>query len=81
MEVTEFLDREPDAAIKPAKPCKAPAAGLFGYSIFNDRLSAFKPTVGYLRDLEQMPHFGPPSIDSFVAQYLRSNLGTTKSSS
>ena len=81
MEVTDFLEREPDAAIKPAKPCKALAAGLFGYSIFNGRASAFKPTAGYLRDLEQMPHFGPPSIDSFVAQYVRSNLGTTESTS
>ncbi|ASK87897.1 hypothetical protein [Sphingorhabdus sp. SMR4y] len=62
------------------RPC-ALAAGLFGYSIANGQMHSFKETEGYLRDMEQMPHFVPPSASSFVAQYLASNIGKTHSSS
>ncbi|WP_335651419.1 hypothetical protein [Parasphingorhabdus sp.] len=57
------------------------AAGLFGYSICNGEMRSFKPTEGYLRDMEQMPSFPLPSVSSFVAQYLSSNIGKTRSSS
>jgi hypothetical protein len=64
-------------------PCgqSALAAGLFGYSICDGQMRSFKPTEGYLRDMEQMPSFAPPSVSNFVAQYLASNIGKTKSSS
>lgn len=70
------IDRE-------AQPCRktALAAGLFGYSIINGEMRSFKPTEGYLRDIEQMPSFAPPSSSSFVSHYLASNLGKTHSSS
>ena len=58
-----------------------PAAGLFGYSIRDGNICSFKETEGYLRDIEQMPNFTPPSVSSFVAQYLASNIGRTHSSS
>ena len=45
------------------------AAGLFGYTIIDGRMGSFKPMEGYLRDLEQMPHFAPPSPEKFTAQY------------
>ncbi len=58
-----------------------PAAGLFGYSICDGQMKSFKPTEGYLRDMEQMPNFAPPSVSNFVAHYLASNIGRTHSSS
>lgn len=58
-----------------------PAAGLFGYSIRDGNKRSFKETEGYLRNMEQMPHFAPPSVSNFVAQYLASNIGKTHSSS
>ncbi len=58
-----------------------PAAGLFGFSISDGQLHTFKETEGYLRDIEQMPHFAPPSVNNFVLQYLASNIGKTRSSS
>ncbi|MFK7842080.1 MAG: hypothetical protein AB8B54_07435 [Sphingorhabdus sp.] len=60
---------------------KVIASGLFGYSIDDRNIQAFKPTEGYLRDMEQMPHFSPPSASRFAAQYLASNIGKTRSSS
>lgn len=57
------------------------AAGLFGYAISDSQLHSFKETEGYLRDMEQMPNFAPPSVSNFVAQYLASNIGKTHSSS
>ena len=57
------------------------ASGLFGYSIADGQMQSFKETEGYLRDIEQMPNFTPPSVSSFVAQYLASNIGRTHSSS
>lgn len=61
--------------------CKAAAAGLFGYSIRDGRMQRFIPMPGYVRDLEQLPNFSPPSIERFLAQYVQSNIGVTKSSS
>ncbi len=58
-----------------------PAAGLFGFSIRDGQMHSFKETEGYLRDIEQMPHFSPPSVSNFVAHYLASNIGKTHSSS
>ena len=58
-----------------------PAAGLFGFAIHAGQLHSFKATEGYLRDMEQMPHFAPPSVSNFVAHYLASNIGKTHSSS
>jgi hypothetical protein len=57
------------------------AAGLFGYSISDGQMRSFKETEGYLRDIEQMPNFAPPSVSSFVAQYLASHIGKTHSAS
>ena len=57
------------------------AAGLFGYSIGDGQMRSFKETEGYLRDIEQMPNFAPPSVSSFVAQYLASHIGKTHSAS
>ncbi len=59
----------------------APAAGLFGYSIINGKMQAYKPMSGYIRDIEQMPNFAPPSAEVFAAQYVASNIGRTRSSS
>ena len=59
---------------------RAVAAGLFGYTILDGRMGSFKPVEGYLRDMEQMPHFAPPSPEKFVARYLSSNIGKTRSS-
>jgi|GEM_PF-863106 len=57
------------------------AAGLFGYSIGDGQMRSFKESEGYLRDIEQMPNFAPPSVSNFVAHYLASNIGKTHSSS
>ncbi|MEP2989126.1 MAG: hypothetical protein ABJN65_15545 [Parasphingorhabdus sp.] len=59
----------------------APAAGLFGYSIINGKMQAYKPMSGYIRDIEQMPNFAPPSAEVFAAQYVASTIGRTRSSS
>jgi hypothetical protein len=76
------LVRTPIDDTNTTAPCQnTPAAGLFGYSICDGQLKSFKPTEGYLRDMEQMPNFAPPSVSSFVAHYLASNLGKTHSSS
>ncbi len=72
--------RRDDGETAPVKRC-ALAAGLFGYSISAGQMHSFKPTEGYLRDIEQMPSFAPPSASNFVAQYLSSNVGKTRSSS
>ncbi|WP_417609220.1 hypothetical protein [Parasphingorhabdus sp.] len=64
----DYLEIAPDSKT-------ALAAGLFGYSIGEGQMQSFKPTEGYLRDIEQMPNFAPPSVSNFVAQYLASNIG------
>tara|TARA_R110000824_G_scaffold376241_1_gene567325 strand:- start:546 stop:791 length:246 start_codon:yes stop_codon:yes gene_type:complete len=78
IEITQ--PRPDDLKIAPRRKC-ALAAGLFGYSISDGQMRSFKPTEGYLRDIEQMPSFAPPSVNNFVMQYLSSNIGRTKSSS
>ena len=81
MAETEIIQaRRDDGDTAPIKRC-ALAAGLFGYSICGGQMRSFKPTEGYLRDMEQMPSFPLPSVNSFVAQYLSSNIGKTHSSS
>ena len=76
------LIRSPDSATDAARhEANVLAAGLFGYSICDGQMRSFKPTEGYLRDMEQMPSFPLPSVSSFVAQYLSSNIGKTRSSS
>lgn len=64
-----------------ADPGKPVAAGLFGYSIRDGATPCFVPLPGYVRDLEQLPNFALPSIDRFMAQYIISNIGVTRSSS
>ncbi|MBF6602349.1 MAG: hypothetical protein ITG03_05205 [Sphingorhabdus sp.] len=66
---------------RPAKSGKVIAAGLFGYSIRYGRIQSFAPMTDYIRELEQLPNFTPPSIERFVAQYVKSNIGITRSSS
>lgn len=70
---SHYIDRDPPHTT-------VLAAGLFGYCIDHGRMSSFKETEGYLRDIEQMPNFAPPSVSNFVAQYLASNIGKTCSS-
>ncbi len=65
----------------PARRKAALAAGLFGYSIGDGQVRSFKPTEGYLRDIEQMPNFAPPSVSNFVAQYMASHMGKTRTPS
>ncbi|GAB5488363.1 MAG: hypothetical protein Pars2KO_19330 [Parasphingorhabdus sp.] len=79
MEQTTTLDPLSEASSTNITP--APATGLFGYSIIHGKLQANKPMLGYICDLEQMPNFSPPSMKVFVAQYVASNIGKTKSSS
>ncbi|HEY9093108.1 hypothetical protein [Parasphingorhabdus sp.] len=66
---------------RPPNSCKAIAAGLFGYTIRYGRIQSFAPMTDYIRELEQLPNFSPPSIERFVAQYVKSNIGITRSSS
>ncbi|MEH6789579.1 hypothetical protein [Parasphingorhabdus sp.] len=77
-----FLLEPSDDRTDAAHPCPyAPATGLFGYSICDGQLRSFRETEGYLRDIEQMPHFAPPSASDFVSRYLASNIGRTRSAS
>ncbi|WP_211051284.1 hypothetical protein [Parasphingorhabdus halotolerans] len=68
-------------AISSKLPACNIAAGIFGYCIREGVMTSFKPTIGYLRDIEQMPNFAPPDVDKFVALYIASNIGRTISSS
>lgn len=72
---THIIGRQPDYLDTAPRSASALAAGLFGYSIGEGQMHSFKPTEGYLRDIEQMPNFAPPSVSNFVAQYLASNIG------
>jgi len=75
------LDRPEEQLPVTIQPTPAPAAGLFGYSMINGRMHGRKPMDGYIRNIEQMPNFAPPSVESFVARYVASNIGKTSSSS
>ncbi|MEJ6593966.1 hypothetical protein [Parasphingorhabdus sp.] len=77
-EITRFRTNHTNVA---PRRKTALAAGLFGYSIGDGQMRSFKETEGYLRDIEQMPNFTPPSVSSFVAQYLASHIGKTHSAS
>lgn len=81
--MTQTVIATPESNQREATPPRKTvlAAGLFGYSIADGQMQSFKETEGYLRDIEQMPNFTPPSVSSFVAQYLASNIGRTHSSS
>lgn len=48
----------------------APAIGIFGFSIGSSRVHTFKPITNYIREMEQMPNFSPPSIEKFVGNYM-----------
>ena len=78
MEQTDIIGSGSDYTDMPARRKAALAAGLFGYSIGDGQIRSFKPTEGYLRDIEQMPNFAPPSVSNFVAQYLASQMGKTR---
>lgn len=56
------------------------ASGIFGYTD-DDTGSVFVPKAGYIREIEQMPNFAPPSLERFSELYVQSNLGKTFSSS
>ncbi len=75
------LDRPQKDLSAAIGPTPAPAAGLFGYSIIHGELQGSKSMAGYIRDIEQMPNFAPPSIEAFVARYIASNIGKSISSS
>lgn len=49
------------------------AAGLFGRTALSERIRTFKPTNGYIRQIEQMPNFAFPTIEKFMHNYLQSN--------
>lgn len=81
MAQAETLERITSGLMSDKHECRAVAAGLFGYSIREGRTPCFVPLPGYVRELEQLPNFSLPSIDRFVAQYVQSNIGVTRSSS
>jgi hypothetical protein len=81
MSETFLLEPHKKLDLLESDPSKVTAAGLFGYSIGEGKIRSFIPLPGYVRDLEQLPNFSPPSIDRFMAQYVRSTIGLTKSSS
>jgi len=78
---TDIMGFGSDYRDMPERRKAALAAGLFGYSICDGQIRSFKPTEGYLRDIEQMPNFAPPSVSNFVAQYMASNMGKTRTPS
>ena len=81
MSETDLLEPHKNSDLLECEQCKATAAGLFGYSIGEGKIRSSIPLPGYVRDLEQLPNFSPPSIDRFMAQYIRSTIGVTRSSS
>lgn len=48
------------------------AAGLFGSTADQEKKSVFQPTVGYIREIEQMPNFTMPSVEQYTKQYIQS---------
>lgn len=79
--MTQAITLDPNDEAQHLAITPALASGLFGYSIFNDRLQTNKPLAGYIRDIEQMPNFAPPSMEVFVAQYVAANIERAESSS
>jgi len=80
MSQTDLLIYATGGAISTSTLPKVLAAGLFGYSL-NDEKGIFKPVAGYVREIEQMPNFSPPSIELFVAQYIASNIARNNGAS
>lgn len=52
-----------------------PAAGLFSGTISHARTPTSKPHGGFLSEIERMPHFGIPSEESFVRNFLQGRKG------
>ncbi len=48
-----------------------PAVGLFSGTITRAPLPTAPISVGFLSDIERMPHFGIPSEESFVRNFLQ----------
>ncbi|MEP2102238.1 hypothetical protein [Parasphingorhabdus sp.] len=49
----------------------APAAGLFSGMITRARCPTPTSVGGFLSEIERMPHFGIPSEESFVRNFLK----------
>lgn len=81
MAQANLLERPSKDHLAPVTFNRAPAMGLFGYSIANGELCCYSPMTGYIREIEQMPNFAPPSVEYFVARYIASNIRNTRSSS
>ncbi len=59
----------------PTEEITAPAAGLFSASIARAPSAARPSLGGFLSEIERMPHFGMPSEESFVRNFLESHKG------
>ncbi|WP_108809858.1 hypothetical protein [Sphingorhabdus sp. Alg231-15] len=81
MSETDILEPKKEPSLPESFQSEVTAAGLFGYSIAEGKIRSIIPLPGYVRELEQLPNFAAPSIDRFMAQYVRSTIGVTKSSS
>ncbi len=81
MSETDLIEPEKNSILSDSFQPEAAAAGLFGYSIADGKIRSVIPLPSYVRELEQLPNFPAPSIDRFMAQYVRSTIGVTKSSS
>lgn len=75
------LDRSNQDEAVEIDPTPAPAVGLFGYSIVNGEHQTFRPMAGYIRELEQMPNFSPPTVNAFTASYVASHIGKNEGTS
>lgn len=53
----------------------APAAGLFSRTISHVPTPTPTPRGGFLSEIERMPHFGIPSEESFVRNFLKGRKG------
>ncbi len=53
----------------------APAAGLFSGTEAVVRIPSPKRHDGFLSEIERMPHFGIPSEESFVRNFLKGRKG------
>ncbi len=61
----------------PVSPDKtiAPAAGLFSGVISHAPAPTPTAHIGFLSEIETMPHFGIPSEESFVRNFLKGRKG------
>ncbi|WP_109356814.1 hypothetical protein [Sphingorhabdus sp. EL138] len=81
MAQAEILKPDRNKPAEETDPCDPVASGLFGYSISDGMVRSTVPLPEYVRDLEQLPNFAPPSKDQFLEQYVESNIGVNESSS